>query len=42
MKAAAMVAAGDHSMTVEEAVKFINHPQFASAFINGLLNVVGG
>ena len=29
MKAEAMVAAGDHSMTVEEAVKFINHPQFA-------------
>jgi hypothetical protein len=27
MKAEAMVAAGDHSMTVEEAIKFINHPQ---------------
>jgi rhodanese-related sulfurtransferase len=24
----AFVAAGDHSMTVEEAVKFINHPHF--------------
>ena len=24
----AFVAAGDHSMTVEEAVKFIDHPHF--------------